>query len=548
MNSARICHKLAVLSACCFLHTLVSARTLHVETQEEFDKLSVCIKEYVSEGEKEIDVQFVPGVYYFREGHLDFSDVQWPGVHVSIGGNGACFVGKGQLVRPGDAVGSYDRAAGWLDAADLEPKDMDGRIRSARFFPIPRLFRTKSFRLPTYETDMDEEEAKDVYVIVTQWFKGEVYKVDRIHRGFIYYHRIHYAGTPWYSELRFGRCLPRYRLVNAPGRQEIYIHEGRLHAPESLYRSDASSFLKMERAVVGTVRVQGCRFIGNAGRQPLILLRDVRADSVTVAHCAIQGIRDQVVAVHRSNHVCFRNNVARHCWRSVFWSDPYSSDILVTGNELSDHALAFSNDPVIFCMGKRLHISDNRISDFTYSAISVGAHYSFDCEGGASGVVQYNEIFHTEDFSQKPMRSLIDGGAIYVYTQNTGMLIRANYIHDICGYHGNRGILCDDGVNNVCLSENLVVNVENAYPIDLRKSNKNTRVKGSHVKRCNMHNRVIGNVTDAPCRLYVRKGDALSGVNGNVLVDGQTPREEWDERWQRLRSHRETQNNNSSFE
>ncbi len=542
MNFAGIHLKWTTLSVCLFLSTWVSARILRVESQYAFNSLNECIRQCVSEGEKEIDIQFAPSIYYFRENHIDLSDVKWADVHITLDGNGARFIGRGQMVNPGDVTGPYNRKAGWVDPDTMESQDWGSAIRQARFFPLPRLFRSKSFRLPTHEADMDEEEAKDVYVLITQWFKGEVYKVDRIRHGYIFYHRIHYAGTPWYSELRFGRCLPRYRLLNAPGHQESYIKNGRFYSPKAIYRSGTSSFLRMERAELGTVRIRDCQFLGNSGSRPLLSLREVHADSVMITHCRMQGIRDQVVAVYRSGHVYFRDNVAKHCFRSVFWSDPYSNDIRVTGNQLSDNALAFSNDPVVFCMGKNLLISHNRISDFTYSAISVGAHYSFDCEGGASGVVQYNEIFHTEDFSRKPMRSLIDGGAIYVYTQNVGMLIRGNYVHDIYGYHGNRGILCDDGVNNVCLYENLVLNVDNSYPIDLRQSSKNTRVKGSFVTCCNLHNRVIANVTDAPCRLYVRKRDSQSEIRNNVVLDKCTLREEWDEQWRAMFNESITQN------
>ena len=534
MNFTGIHLKWATLSVCLFLSTWVSARILRVESQYAFNSLNECIRQCVSEGEKEIDIQFAPSIYYFRENHIDLRDVKWADVHITLDGSGARFIGKGQMVNPGDVTGPYNRKAGWLDPDTLESQDWGSAIRQARFFPLPRLFRSKSFRLPTHEADMDEEEAKDVYVLITQWFKGEVYKVDRIRHGYIFYHRIHYAGTPWYSELRFGRCLPRYRLLNAPGHQESFIKNGRLNSPKAMYRSGAASFLRMEHAELGAVRIRNCQFLGNAGGRPLLSLRDVQADSVLIDHCRIQGIRDQVVAVYRSDHVYFRENDAKHCFRSVFWSDPYSRDIQVTGNQLSDHALAFSNDPVVFCMGKNLLISHNRISDFTY--------YSFDCEGGASGVVQYNEIFHTEDYSRKPMRSLIDGGAIYVYTQNVDMLIQGNYVHDIYGYHGNRGILCDDGVNNVCLSENLVLNVDNSYPIDLRQSSKNTRVKGSFVTRCNLHNRVIANVTDAPCRLYVRKRDSQSEIRNNVVLDKCTLREEWDEKWRAMFNESITQN------
>ena len=129
------------------------------------------------------------------------------------------------------------------------------------------------------------------------------------------------------------------------------------------------------------------------------------------------------------------------------------------------------------------------------------------------------------------MRSLIDSGAIYVWTQNRDLTIFGNYVHDIYGYHGNRGIFCDDGVVNVTVRNNLVLNIESSYPIDVRKYFKVAWCKGSYVRKGNLGNKIEGNTVDGSCRLYVRKEDPGSSLKDNIVLKDGYDREEVYRRW-----------------
>jgi len=113
------------------------------------------------------------------------------------------------------------------------------------------------------------------------------------------------------------------------------------------------------------------------------------------------------------------------------------------------------------------------------------------------------------------MLSLIDGGAIYIWTQNKDVLIRNNYIHDLDGPHGNRGIFGDDGVINVELDGNRVFRVHGGYAIDIRRAARVGHKKGSAVKRTNIGIRVHDNLYTGRVRIHIRKDDPRSYSTNN---------------------------------
>ena len=135
-----------------------------------------------------------------------------------------------------------------------------------------------------------------------------------------------------------------------------------------------------------------------------------------------------------------------------------------------------------------------------------------------SGVIEKNEICMSESFRQPPMRSLIDGGAIYVWTQNKDLLVRENYIHDIAGPHGNRGIFADDGPVNVTISGNRVERIHNGYCIDLRRCLRTGWKKKSQIPRANVGNRIVDNTYDGRVRLFIRRKDPSSEMHDNIRI------------------------------
>lgn len=496
---------------------------LRISSQEDFKELGKKISGQIAAGEKEITVSFEKGTYYFPDNLITLVETEAPEVAIKIDGNGSSFIGEGAVLSNDDATGDYRFETGWTEMESGMPKDMRGPVELCRFYPIPTNFARTSFKILTHEPDLTAQQAKDVYVIITQWYKGIVFKVDKIKRGWIYYHEIEPSPTKWYAELRYGRCLPRYQMLNRP-EGLISVQAGKLCTTKELYRSDASCFVYVKDSRLGSLSIRNCNFDGNAGHASLMFFHSLSADSVSISSCRFRGIRGDGISLWATDHLCFSNNEASYNYRSVVKSDAYSDNATISGNVFRDNGLAFSNDPVVICMGADMKIEDNCFEDFTYSAISVGAHYTYDCGEVTSGVVRNNEISHSPGFRVKPMRSIIDGGAIYVYSQNKAIVISGNYIHDIGGHHGNRGIFCDDGVNHVTVCGNLILQIENSYPIDLRHYEKVTRMPGSHVLKGNMHNRVHHNISDSENRIYVREDDPSSASFDNEMISPTSPR------------------------
>lgn len=510
--------------------------TVEVRDQDGFDRLQSMIDSVRSLPSDSVSVVFRPGTYYFHEKHLRWEELDDPSFRLSIHGHGAVFIGAGDTLSNGQYSGSFNVLDGWFSEGTI-PVSMAGPVRPCRFFPVPTRRDLRHFRIPVLEPDLSESDAKDVYVIVTQWYQGVRYKVDRIRKGYLYYHATGMQPTPWYSELRFGRCLPRYQLLNHPSGDFAIIRDSiRIRkSGEKFYRPSSSVFLSVRNSRIGRLTVDGCRFFGNHGKDTLIKLSGVSADSIRLSSCHFKGIKGVCIAVSRTPGFVCRDNVFAQGDLSALVSDPFSRGTVITGNFFKDFGKAFTNAPVVLCQGPDLYIADNRFEDFTYSAIGLGTHYLWDCGPVTSGVVERNEICHTPSFGRKPMRSLIDGGAVYVWTQNKDLVIRHNYIHDIFGYHGSRGIFCDDGVINVTVCDNLVLNIESSYPIDLRKYFKVSRIRGSFVRRGNVRNKVFGNIVDAKCRLFIRKEDPESILKDNVRLKKGYDRSEVFARWNQQR-------------
>ena len=133
------------------------------------------------------------------------------------------------------------------------------------------------------------------------------------------------------------------------------------------------------------------------------------------------------------------------------------------------------------------------------------------------------------------MATLIDSGAIYVWTQNRGTVIRHNYIHDISGAHGNRGILCDDGVVNTSIFDNLILGIDhNSYCIDLRRRYAVERKRNSFIRRVNVGNKCGGNVVDGRTRFHIRKGDPDSSREADVHLPKGYDRESVYREWKQM--------------
>ena len=517
------------------------AQTLVVDSQKRFDQLRAAIDSVVSVSPQEVRVRFEKGTYYYRERQLDFSGLDRPGLRLTLEGNGAVLVAAGTDFILDGAHGRripYDKdfspADGFVSLTRMQTMDLRDSVRQAYTHPIPVNPFKKLYCLRCHEQDLSEQDAQDAYIIFTQWYVGAVYKVKRIKNGWLYFYADKKYQTRLYEELRYGRCNPRYILYNQHSDSHPSIIGGVLESPgdEVVHRCEKSNFLTMDHAALQSFQMDGFHFIGNRESDALLRFESMRADSIVISHCRFEGIKSHVLLIGATDHFRIRNNRFEQCYLRGVLADFRCRDTEVTSNFFRDHGTMLSAAPAVHCQGDGFLVADNVFEDFSYSAIGLGTHYLESDRLYTAGIVERNEIYQTDRFRKKPMRVLVDSGAIYVWTLNKDLVIRNNYLHDISGPHGNRGILCDDGTMNVTIHGNLILNVDrNSYRIDLRRRHSVERKKVCRVPRVNIGNKMWGNWVDGRVRFYIRRGDPDSFRAPNVVLEPGYDREEVYRRW-----------------
>ena len=471
---------------------------LSVTGQQDFDRLDDRIDAALATGVREVDVRIGPGTYFFREGHLSLSDLQLPETVVRLSGNGTVLVGAGD--GQGPTFGN-----GFVDLDGRKAFDPLTPVRKAGFWPVRVPFRKGTYILRGKgETDVSEADAAGMKLILSQWFVGAVYDVVKISRGWIWFRRVPYRTRIW-SELRFGRCRPRYMLFSP-------------RKAEGHHACSASNFFSVENSQLGGIVLEGFHFLGNGEGDRLIRFSGVETDSVIVRGCTFEGIRSKCILVEKTDRFRLLDNEFREGALNQVYVDKTASGARIEGNRFLRNGLLMTNDPVLDCKGRGLLVRDNYFEDFSYSAIGVGLHFTDTAGLVTSGVIEKNEICMSDSFRQEPMRALIDGGAIYIWTQNKDITIRGNFVHDIAGPHGNRGIFGDDGVVNLKVCDNTVLNIRDSYAIDVRKAHRVGRRRNSAIRKVNVGIVIRNNTYDGRLRLYARKNDPDSYIGENVRI------------------------------
>ncbi len=135
-----------------------------------------------------------------------------------------------------------------------------------------------------------------------------------------------------------------------------------------------------------------------------------------------------------------------------------TSKVIVKNCNINKGGLLYPDSAAIIVFDANSNqIINNQISDFSYTAISLGWVWGYGLSYSKNNLVAYNHIYNIGK------HELDDLGGIYTLGNSDGTVIYNNVIHDInANNYGGWGIFADEGSSGILIKNNLVYNCNSA--------------------------------------------------------------------------------------
>ena len=413
--------------------------TIPVTNQEEFNGARRAILNSMDGGAKNILVNFRKDRYFFDDAIISLIMQKRPDVRLTIEGNGS------EIVSSRDEKAVYCQ----LDASSFSslmiPVSAWGQWNQCEA-PIDIYDEAKKIcRIPARGVSF----VNGMMIQVSQWYETVICPVLKCDKNYIYFidkNLSYNQGRKCWSineDIRFGRMMPRYRIFN-PRIPAEHVCKG-------------ATFLSLYGSEFESISISGLNFIGNRSENALMMIERFNGPAFVVSDCTFANLSGDAIYVISSNNVSIGRNVFKQCERYAVWSDNLSNGTVISDNVFERMGQRIIYGGVVNCQGDRFTISGNRFTDFPYAAIQIGNHYTSFPANRCAGIVENNVIEYSESYiKDRDNCTLMDSGAIYVFTICDDVVIRNNTIKNYTGKAKNRGIFCDDGAKNVTIRGNVI--------------------------------------------------------------------------------------------
>lgn len=514
---------------------------IKISNQKQFDQLQSSLLSALKNGHRNIKVEIRKGTYFFKESHLSLNNLNYPDADIRIKGKKVIIVPFGWNLKDGDNVPcDVSGESCYLDLQRNEIIPTWGEMMYADSLVEILDVQKKRCRLKCQALgDLRVLEGNQAYIDLTRWCRCYQYKVEKIENGYVYFiahdlqkdqvfkkddYNVNY-------DYIYAKANPRFRLCNVELNTPVSVLDGIIHLQsglESVYLGNATTFIKIQNCELHAFSVQGVTFLGSkVSSHPLILYKDSRAGVLEFTKCKFIGQRSRIVYFTGSNNLFFHNNEVKDNYEWGIVSEKSSYNTYVVNNIFENNGTGLSYARCVSCFGRNYYVGLNEFINFGYCAISVGTPYGWKMDNPSKGIVEKNHLYYdTEHFNNVWKYTIMDSGAIYVWTQNEECIVRYNYIHDYTGMRQNRGIYCDDGASNVKIYGNVVMNIPNWHAIDSRRVPGTEKANNpiSHSERNNVNNVVMYNVTNGTINFVGRQSLDNGCLKGpNILLPNEFP-------------------------
>lgn len=474
-----------------------SVYAIKIENQLHFNAIDESLTQAIKSGYKDVHISIGPGIYFYKENQLNRVNEQQPDVDISIEGEQAILIAAGIDYRNGDTLKEpISPNATFFDTSDMTYYDYWGKCQYADDLVQIADISQRLCYLPFSKAEnKDAKACRHLYISIPQWYKSKIYKVKEIKNGKIYFttdyleyiHKRNREGYTINYDYLFGGGKTRFKLFDpTSAKWAMYIkNEKTISNSKTIHECRSCRFLRMDHVSYRSFSISGIQFIGNYdGNNHLLSFVEAKTEKLLIHNCSFEGIKSRLVYAGETSNLSFLKNTIIRCSHNGIESTNSSENTIIADNFFSDCGDNMLQTFCVNCKGKNYYIARNRFKNFGYSAIGLGVWHGHQKGHESSGIVEHNEIWYDKDYlAHLEQYTLMDSGAIYLWTQNDDAQIRYNYIHDYGGVAENHGVFCDDGASHFKLYGNIIINISD-YSIDSRscqaefpKGNQDIQIK-----------------------------------------------------------------------
>lgn len=450
---------------------------ISINSQVEFDDVENRINTALRGGHRDIKVVFGKGPFYFKSEHITLRGDSYPDATIQLVGNKTVVIPNGKYYRKGEIYdGEFSVKNVYIDSNKRDLNIWGQMYHSDTMVEVidekEKLCRIHcpEFNLPS------ESVSPESYLQLTQWYLLESYKITKVEGQYVYFIADNLApGLSAYGnynvnyDYTISKVYPRFRVCNLDDpHSDVNFHKGE-PVERDFYECQAYTFLKLYGAFYKSLDITGFNFYGNAGKGMLIKMAGSNTqDGIHISNCEFRNIKSVAVYMMQTSNVVVTNNCFEDCYTDVVLAIQKVKNTIVTDNYFYKVGKDLRSSYAIRCQSSNFYVARNTIVDFGMGGIGVGKGRSEGDEPG-SGIVEDNVLYFSDQHHDWcASNSLIDGGAIYLWTRHSGTTIRYNRIHNYTGADSNRGIYCDDGTYNFSIYGNVITSITNYNYIDSR--------------------------------------------------------------------------------